>query len=330
MKLNYKHLILLAVLLYLPIAIAQNDPGHDSLYIIRDGDTISGDFNFTGTVIVQTPVDGSSPATRDYVDSSVAGSGNGSVMEINTGDGLTGGPITDTGTISFDTVWGDARYLRIIGGVLSGALNMGNNIISNVSTPIDGSDVATKDYVDTLLDTFSNGSVMEINTGDGLTGGPITDTGTISFDTVWGDARYLRIIGGVLSGALNMGNNIISNVSDPVDDSDVATKAYVDSLVGGGGDMSSFTIAGDTGSSVVSDGQILTIQGGTGITTSESSRTVTINVDDDYVPYTGATQNLDLNQRNVSNFNVLQGHNESYGILNNGTATIIGYIGDLI
>lgn len=250
MKLNYKHLILLAVLLYLPIAIAQNDPGHDSLYIIRDGDTISGDFNFTGTVIVQTPVDGSSPATRDYVDSSVAGSG--------------------------------------------------------------------------------NGSVMEINTGDGLTGGPITDTGTISFDTVWGDARYLRIIGGVLSGALNMGNNIISNVSDPVDDSDVATKAYVDSLVGGGGDMSSFTIAGDTGSSVVSDGQILTIQGGTGITTSESSRTVTINVDDDYVPYTGATQNLDLNQRNVSNFNVLQGHNESYGILNNGTATIIGYIGDLI
>lgn len=50
--------------------------------------------------------------------------------------------------------------------------------------------------------------------------------------------------------------------------------------VGGVGTMSSFNIAGDTGSDSVSDSQTVTIAGGTnGIDTSESGRTVTINLD---------------------------------------------------
>ena len=45
---------------------------------------------------------------------------------------------------------------------------------------------------------------------------------------------------------------------------------------GGGGGMSSFTIAGASGSSAVSDGQTVTVTGSGGITTNESSRTVTV------------------------------------------------------
>ena len=47
----------------------------------------------------------------------------------------------------------------------------------------------------------------------------------------------------------------------------------------GSGTMSSWTIEGDSGSSTVSDGQSVDVAGGTYITTSESSRTLTVNHD---------------------------------------------------
>ena len=45
---------------------------------------------------------------------------------------------------------------------------------------------------------------------------------------------------------------------------------------GGGGGITSFNIAGATGSSAVGDGQTVTVTGSGGITTAESSRTVTV------------------------------------------------------
>lgn len=46
--------------------------------------------------------------------------GTGTVTSVATGTGLTGGTITTTGTLSFDTTWGDARYLRSL-SILSNA-----------------------------------------------------------------------------------------------------------------------------------------------------------------------------------------------------------------
>lgn len=48
---------------------------------------------------------------------------------------------------------------------------------------------------------------------------------------------------------------------------------------GGGGTFNSFNIAGDTGSSIVTDGQTVTIAGGYGINTAESGGTVTVTAD---------------------------------------------------
>jgi hypothetical protein len=45
--------LLVLSFLLLPIAIAQNDPGHDSLYILRSGDNITGNFNITGNVTAE-------------------------------------------------------------------------------------------------------------------------------------------------------------------------------------------------------------------------------------------------------------------------------------
>jgi hypothetical protein len=47
------------------------------------------------------------------------------------------------------------------------------------------------------------------------------------------DALKLSLVGGTMSGTLNMGTNYITNVIDPVNAQDAATKYYVDNLVTG-------------------------------------------------------------------------------------------------
>jgi len=46
----------------------------------------------------------------------------------------------------------------------------------------------------------SGGTVMQIDTGAGLTGGPITSTGTVSLDTTFTDALYVLKAGDILTG----------------------------------------------------------------------------------------------------------------------------------
>jgi hypothetical protein len=53
----------------------------------------------------------------------VSGGGTGSVTQVDTGTGLTGGPINTTGTISFDETYGDNRYVNAAGDTMSGVLN---------------------------------------------------------------------------------------------------------------------------------------------------------------------------------------------------------------
>lgn len=80
----------------------------------------------------------------------------GTVTSVGTGTGLTGGPITSTGTISLV-----AATTAALGGVRPDGTTIaitGAGVISAVNT----------------------GTVTSVGTGTGLTGGPITSTGTIS------------------------------------------------------------------------------------------------------------------------------------------------------
>jgi hypothetical protein len=90
------------------------------------------------------------------------GGGGGSVTQVNTGAGLTGGPITTTGSISI----ADA-------GVTNGML-------ANPS--------------------------LAVNAGPGLAGGGTVALGgatTVNLDTTFTDSRYLSLGGGTLTGSLN-------------------------------------------------------------------------------------------------------------------------------
>lgn len=95
--------------------------------------------------------------------------GTGTVTNINTGTGLTGGPITTTGTIS----------LSDISGVQGGYMNP--------TMSVDGQGRITFITNGTMS---GSGTVTSVIAGTGLSGGTITTTGTISMPNVGTAAIY--------------------------------------------------------------------------------------------------------------------------------------------
>ncbi len=121
------------------------------------------------------------------------GTSSGTVTGINTGAGLTGGPITTSGTISIPTA-----------GVTNSML-ANNSITVQTGSGLSGGGTVALGGTITLTNTSPSlgGTVTTINSGTGLTGGPITTSGTLNLDTTFTDARYLQLGGGSLTGGLN-------------------------------------------------------------------------------------------------------------------------------
>jgi hypothetical protein len=141
----------------------------------------------------------------------------GTVTSVSTGAGLTGGPITQTGTISIPS-----------GGVT-------NNLLANPSITVQagsglsgGGAVALGGTVTlTNASPSSGGTVTSIATGTGLTGGPITKTGTISIpaggitNSLLADSSIKVVAGSGLAGggtvALGGTVTLTSNIAGALD-----------------------------------------------------------------------------------------------------------------
>jgi hypothetical protein len=95
------------------------------------------------------------------------GTGSGTVTSVATGAGLTGGPITTSGTISIPSA-----------GVTNAMLANDSITVKAGSGLSGGGTVALGNTV--TLSSTTTGTVTSVGTGAGLTGGPITTTGTIS------------------------------------------------------------------------------------------------------------------------------------------------------
>ena len=153
----------------------------------------------TGGTINGTPIGGTTPSTGAFttvsassgftgnLSGNVTGNVTGNVIGNVTGN-LTGNVTASSGTSTFNNV------------TISGGLDMDAGTvatITNLATPTNSGDAATKGYVDTA------------------------------------DALKLALAGGTMSGAIAMNTSKITGMGDPTSAQDAATKNYVDNTAQG-------------------------------------------------------------------------------------------------
>lgn len=194
-------------------------------YLPKTGGIMSGSIDMGGKRIlnVGTPSINNDAATKGYVDNAIA--------DITPVD----------------------KYLPLSGGTMSGFINMGNNPISNVPLPTGDFYVANKKYVDNAVADVSSDFLP-------LTGGALTGQLTIDLSGTTDEALTLNgglIIndnnknaignisptgvtlyqplefpnGGRISAGTNSSLGRILCVGDPINNTDVANKQYVDSKI---------------------------------------------------------------------------------------------------
>ncbi len=157
----------------------------------------------------------------------------GTVTSVATGTGITGGPITSTGTISLAPIADQRLLSNIAGSSAPPAANTLTSILDAILGSVRGS-VLRRDATGWSVlppggageylrsggtgadvswgSPAGSGTVTSVATGTGLTGGPITGSGTLSLDTVADGAILANISSGTAAPIANTLTAILDHV----------------------------------------------------------------------------------------------------------------------
>ncbi len=182
-----------------------------------DGAVIGGSSAqaITGTTVTATT--GFVGGLTGDVTGNTTGTHTGAVTGNVTGN-LTGNVTASTGSSTFNDV------------VINGGLNMNagtSATITNLTSPTNTNDAATKGYVDTSISNLIDSAPGALDTLNELAAA-LGDDASFSTTVTNSIATKLALAGGTMSGAIAMGTNKITGLGDPTANQDAATKTYVD------------------------------------------------------------------------------------------------------
>jgi hypothetical protein len=299
---------------------AFNDPGHDSLYVLKIGDsTIIGSLNITQNLttrqltaqervfspylIIKGDGDPAGAAINRIVGTD-AGLEISSLNELRLNTGVGG--IVKIGTSGVPTglnvtgsIWSGNTLVCLANG--TNCPDLGEGFEGTLQITQGGTGATTAEAARTNLEAArtgncpaghvvmntttsgvqcvavgtGDGSVTSITAGTGLTGGIITESGEIAFNTTWGDNRYytqtnansafVSISGDTMTNFLTLHANPTANLH-------AATKQYVDSAISG-------NMSGVEGSKWVTGtgSNIYRLNGFVGIGTASPTEALTVN-----------------------------------------------------
>jgi len=132
--------------------------------------------------------------------------------------GITGNVTATTGSSTFNDV------------TINGTLNMDagtTGTITNLTTPTNTNDAATKGYVDTQVTNLLDSAPATLNTLNELAAA-LGDDANFSTTITNSIATKLPLAGGTMTGAIDMGSQKITTTSTPTNTADVTNKSYVD------------------------------------------------------------------------------------------------------
>jgi len=264
------------------------------------------------------------------------GNGTGTVTQVSTGTGLTGGPITTSGTISLANT-----------AVTSGVYGT-STVVPQITVDAQG---RITSVANVSIASGGVGTVTNVATGTGLTGGPITSNGTISLANTavvaaaYGSASQVGTFTvdaqGRLTAAANVAISIsVANVSGAVPNT--VNVIAGTGLSGGGNLASNVTVslantavtAGNYGSTtqvaaitIDAQGRItaaanVAVSGGGGGTGNVVSNVVTITVGDN-ISWTNSTSVV-LSWINNSS-SVVTWTNTLYSVTNNNATILVNH-----
>jgi len=178
------------------------------------GTTVSAASGFTGDLTgdVAGNVTASS-GTSTFNNLSINGTLTGNLT-----GGITGNVTASTGSSTFNDV------------TINGTLNMDagtTGTITNLTTPTNPNDAATKGYVDNEVSNLVAAAPATLDTLNELAAA-LGDDANFSTNVTNSIAAKLPLAGGTMTGAIDMGSQKITTTSTPTNVSDLTNKTYVD------------------------------------------------------------------------------------------------------